>query len=259
MPNADKLREALVAKAFSDYATKKDVGALFTAVLKGVAKATKDLEAKIDARLAQIRNGKDGRDGKDGKDGRSIKGDKGERGERGPVGFGLDGRDGKDGKDGSPDTGNQIIEKINRATDLIASEAVEGLEDFKKKMVEVRVERRGIFGRSLLQLYVDGSKKGAIQYLNLVAGNNVSLTYSTANGRNDIVISATGGSGSLSILTATGTVDDSNLVFTFASEPTLVVVNGTSYRDGHGVAISGTSATLDFPVGVGGDIYGLGT
>ena len=47
------------------------------------------------------------------------KGDKGERGEKGDDGFGIDGQDGKDGKDGvngkdgSPDTGEEIVEKIN--------------------------------------------------------------------------------------------------------------------------------------------------
>jgi len=60
-----------------------------------------------------------------------IKGDKGDKGEDGytPIkgvdyfdgidgkdgkdGVGIDGKDGKDGKDGSPDTGEQIVEKIN--------------------------------------------------------------------------------------------------------------------------------------------------
>lgn len=70
------------------------------------------------------------------------------------------------------------------------------------------------------------------------------------------VLSATGGA--LSVLTATGTVDDSNTTFTFASTPTLVIVNGATYRHGKGVTIATTTATLDNPVGIGGDIYALG-
>lgn len=45
-------------------------------------------------------NGRDGRDGKDGIDGQDGK-------------DGVDGKDGKDGKDGSPDTGEQIVQKVN--------------------------------------------------------------------------------------------------------------------------------------------------
>lgn len=59
-------------------------------------------------------DGKDGRDGIDGK--RGEKGDRGEAGKPGKDGKGKDGRDGidgLDGKDGSPDTGAEIVEKIN--------------------------------------------------------------------------------------------------------------------------------------------------
>lgn len=87
----------------------------------------------------------------------------------------------------------------------------------------------------------------------VAAGTGV--TINTANGVKTISVGAAG----LSVLTATGTVDDSNTIFTFASTPTLVVVNGVSYRNGHGVTIAGTTATLDNPVGTNnGDIYALG-
>lgn len=54
--------------------------------------------------------GKDGKDGINGKDGRD--GNDGINGLDGANG--KDGRDGKDGKDGSPDTGEQILEKLNK-------------------------------------------------------------------------------------------------------------------------------------------------
>lgn len=66
-----------------------------------------------------------------------------------------------------------------------------------------------------------------------------------------------GGGGTLNILTATGTIDDSNTVFTFISTPRIVVVNGASYVNGSGVTIVATTSTLDNPVGVGGSIYGI--
>lgn len=84
---------------------------------------------------------------------------------------------------------------------------------------------------------------------------NVSLNKA---GGIDVEIDATGGTGGLNYLAATGTVNDSNKVFTFASAPTLVAVNGFTYRNGFGVTISGATATLDNAPGVGGDVYGLG-
>jgi hypothetical protein len=61
----------------------------------------------------------------------------------------------------------------------------------------------------------------------------------------------------LTVLAATGDIDDSNTTFTFVSEPSLVVVNGAVYNDGSGVSITTTTAELDNPVGTGGSIFGL--
>lgn len=90
------------------------------------------------------------------------------------------------------------------------------------------------------------------------AGSGVSIT--SVNGVKRI--SAAGGS--LSVLTTANTIDDSNLTFVFASEPTLVVINGQTWREGSvsgGVQIwskVGSTVTLTNPVGVDGDIYALG-
>lgn len=102
----------------------------------------------------------------------------------------------------------------------------------------------------LRHFIAQGSRHGAGD--TVAAGSNVTITTNT-NGQK--VISAAGGSPT--ILVATGTVDNSNLIFTFVSAPTVVVVNGSQYRNGHGVTIVGTTATLDSPVGVGGDIFGF--
>lgn len=61
---------------------------------------------------ADGKNGVDGRDGKDGKNGKDGKdGKQGVKGERGLTG--KAGKDGKPGKDGSPDTGKEIVAKVN--------------------------------------------------------------------------------------------------------------------------------------------------
>lgn len=111
-----------------------------------------------------------------------------------------------------------------------------------------------------IQLYVDGGKKGISNTINLIPGVGVSLTYSKAGGRNDITINAS--SSAISVLTATGTIDESNTTFTFASQPTLLVINGASYGQTGGAITwtwnSGTlTATLSSPVGTGGSIFGL--
>jgi len=63
-------------------------------------------------------------------------------------------------------------------------------------------------------------------------------------------------SGGYSILTATGTIDDTNTSFTFVSRPTEIVINGASYIENDGWTWAVLTATLDFPVGTGGKIYG---
>ena len=85
-------------------------------------------------------------------------------------------------------------------------------------------------------------------------GTNITIT---TNSDGSKTISG-GASSGLNVLAATGAVDNSNVTFTFASAPTLVVVNGVTFRNGHGVTITGTTAVLDSYVGTGGDIYGLG-
>lgn len=66
-----------------------------------------------------------------------------------------------------------------------------------------------------------------------------------------------GSSSGFTVLAATGALDNSNTVFTFTTAPTVVVVNGVQYRNGHGVSIVGLTATLDNPAGTNGDVYGL--
>jgi hypothetical protein len=160
---------------------------------------------------------------------------------------------GPPGPAGSPDAPEQVRDKLETLRDdaRLDASAIKNLPEVIKQSTPASSGiSRGI------QLYVGGRKKGLAQYINLIAGSGITLTYANANGRNDITVSAS--SQPLSILVATGAVDDSNKVFTFASTPSLVVVNGAPYRHGHGVTISSLTATLDNPVGTGGDIYAIG-
>lgn len=88
------------------------------------------------------------------------------------------------------------------------------------------------------------------------ADSTVTLPFKIDSVTGRLLVS-TSGSSTVSILVATGTVDDSNVTFTFASTPQIVVVNGMSYITAHGVTIVTTTATLDSPAGVGGFVYGI--
>ncbi len=232
-------------------------------------KAFKTVTQKVDERLSKIHDGIDGKDGKDGADGKDgkdgapgPKGDKGDRGEMGPTGiaiFGRKGDPGKDGKDGSPDTAEQVRDKLEtlKDDDRLDKSAVKGIEQIEERVNQIEIRPARVGGAKGIGLYVDGAKKLlTAQQINLVAGSGITLSYAHANGRNDITITATG-TASLTPIAVTGDIDDSNTSFTAASAPSIVIVNGAAYRDGKGVAITGTAITLDNPVGTGGDIYAL--
>lgn len=279
-------------KAFQDalfvilkigYGTEEEIASLQKTYEEALALIKDDsklqaLKDKFESALKSIEL-KEGPPGPAGKDGKTptqtelvdliapmipdpIKGDKGERGDIGPIGpQGDDGEaimgpQGIPGNDGSPDTPEQIAEKLNTTEESVDSSVIKGLDELKKKVNGISIRPISIGGRALLQLYVNGSKKGAIQYLNLIPGTGVTLTYAYASGRNDITISASGAA--VSLLTATGTIDNSNVVFTFVSAPQIVVVNGASYVNGAGVTIVGTTATLDNAPGAGGNVYAIG-
>lgn len=96
----------------------------------------------------------------------TVPGPRGDRGEMGEAGLdGEKGTDGINGKDGSPDTGEQIIDKINEAEGLIKREKVEGLDDeFKKVAQSISNIPRGGGGRAshstkFYKLTPDGTTK----------------------------------------------------------------------------------------------------
>lgn len=254
-----------LAEAVSGTITKKEFKDAFSIVLdvvkKGIStcegkfKDTKDycqkmsremeakyagLDKRISTKLATLKDGTNGKDGRDGKDG-------------------LDGVDGKDGKDGSPDTGEQIIKKINDSDGQIDSERIKGLDEKIKK--NTKGSMSFVSGPRGIDILVGGSVKAHSQYVNFIAGSGISITSNVVGERLDLTITASG-SGAFSVLTATGTIDDSNKDFVFASEPTLIIINGAAYTSTGGAITwtwnSGTTtATLSQPVGTGGNIYAL--
>ncbi len=86
------------------------------------------------------------------------------------------------------------------------------------------------------------------------AGSGVSII-TNSDGTKTISFSSI----SSSVLIPTGVIDNSNTNFIFIQKPSIISVNGAFYREGKGWSwdIPTLTATLDNPVGTGGDIYGI--
>lgn len=150
--------------------------------------------------------GKDGRDGRDGRDG-------------------TDGKDGKDGKDGSPDTAEDIRNKLELLSDEERLDA-KYIKNLPESVQRTIVERGG---------FVETPLK---------AGTNVTVT-KDASGAWVIGAPATSG-GFVNTETPTGTVNGSNTTFTFTVTPKVIVVDtGRIMISGLGFTMAGLVATLD--------------
>lgn len=66
--------------------------------------------------------------------------------------------------------------------------------------------------------------------------------------------------GGFSIITVSGTINDVNVTFTSASQPTLLFINGSAYQTTGGSItwsyLAGT-ITISSPIGTGGSIFGV--
>lgn len=98
-----------------------------------------------------------------------------------------------------------------------------------------------------------GGGSGTVTSVN--AGTNVSIT-GTAT---DPIVNSLP-VGGVSNITVTGTIDDTNMTFTCASEPSNLVINGGFYAPTGGNitwSYATGTITLSSPVGTGGSIYGI--
>lgn len=175
-----------------------------------------------------------------------IPGMKGDRGEAGPAGRdgrdgrdGQDGKDGKDGKDGSPDTGDQIIEKINGASEQIDYSRI-------KNLPPPQIINQG------------GFRTGGYE-TPIKAGTNVTVTKDPF-GAYVISSTATGGTGGSSYQQPTsGAVDGTNTVFTWASAPSVIVVDGLPRQKTQSDGTVNWTGTTTTPLAIppNFDIFGL--
>lgn len=181
-------------------------------------------------------DGKQGLPGQRGAEGargpQGLPGVKGDTGSQGPAGRdgrdgrdGTDGKDGRDGLDGSPDTGEEIIAKINASEEMIDASRIANLPQPVQQIIQ--------------------SGGGGFIETPIVAGSNITVT-KNAFGNWVISSTASGGVGTPTSPTA-GTVDGSTVDFTFTTKPTLIVSDGATYRENFGWTWSGSTATLSVP------------
>lgn len=159
-------------------------------------------------------------------------------------------KDGLPGTDAKPvDTNallDQMFEEIKSGKRKLGVAHIDGLDT---KFAEVRnaaaMGTPEIYGKNTW-------KRGGGD--TVVAGPGVIIT--EVNGNKKISVPG----GGLTIIAITGVIDDTNLTFGSATEPTLLNINGAFYQKAAGAytwSWAATVITLNQPVGAGGSIFGI--
>jgi hypothetical protein len=194
---------------------------------------------------------------------------------------GVDGKDGKNGKDGSPDTPNQIVSKINQATDQIEAKHIKDLPNAVERIVEVRgmgftetqlkagsnitvgKDSSGAWvitstggtggGHTIQDEGVDLTQRTKLNFV----GAGVTVTDDSGNDATVVTISTSSGAGYQAPLT--GAVDGSNATFTWATAPNALSVDGKIIRKTASdttVNWTGTTTTI-LTIAPNFDIFGV--
>lgn len=225
------MARAQAIKVMAALKNNKSVEVLFGEIMRvvdylsGIPKGEKGLQGDV---------GPFGPKGDTGPQGQTGKvGPKGDRGPIGPTGLpgtmgytGLDGKDGKDGKDGSPDSPNQIVTKVNQATEQIDASKIKNLPAIDRQLPSISLFGGG--GNSAKMVFRNGREVYQdIQTIDFLSGFTVTRK---APGYLGLTAAAAGGASGFTKLTATGTVDGNNRVFTFSQTPTYIVSDGVWYE-----------------------------
>ena len=187
-------------------------------------------EAEVEEIVNRVRSlVSDGVDGKDGEQGpMGLSGEKGESGK--------DGRDGRDGRDGeSPDINTVIKEVLSR----IPKPKEVSIEDVLKRIK--LPETKNYLSKDDL---IDYLRRGGFR------GGGISSVVHDATLAGDGTIAdplRVISSGSVTVETPTGVVNESNVTFTVTQTPKWIVIDGLTYFDGQGYSIAALTLTVDVP------------
>lgn len=160
--------------------------------------------------------------------------------------------------------GQDIVDAINDmpiddTKKKIGIEHIEGIEKMQKNIKEISLRPSGgNFGVKGIDLSVGGTSYGQAQYINLIAGTNLTFTVTKVGLRTDILMDATGGGGSGFTKLTTAVVPNNVIVdFTFASKPLYIIADGAWYQENKGWTWNGGTSTATMTVPPNGDIYGF--
>lgn len=160
---------------------------------KELINTVKSVLTRLERRIEEIKDGEDGAPG-------------------------AKGEDGINGTDGSPDTPEEIASKLNTLDSSVNIEVIKGLKEELSKNITQQGNRVG-WGAHPLTIMDDGSIVLKVaRNLNFGTGLSVSVN---ASGIATISATGTGYQAPTS-----GTIDGSNQVFVFATEPNAIIVDG---------------------------------
>ena len=171
-----------------------------------------------------------------------------------------DGEDGEDGKDAEPIDLDVVAQK---AAALIPAPKDVDIDEDKlveaviSKLPAPKVDKSGkqVPGWGAHPLVIQDATTVKTKVARRIKFTGATVSQS-ADGTTTVAISSSG----LSPIAVTGTINDSNVTFTAASTPTLLIINGAMYTQTGGAitwSIAGTTITLSSPVGSGGSILGI--
>jgi hypothetical protein len=170
---------------------------------------------------------------------RGATGPQGKEGKQGIDGkHGRDGKDGVDGKDGLSPSIENIIKELRKLP--VAYKDIKDAPDLTDLPKLIHFLKAG------------GFRGGGDT---VAAGANV--TISEVNGVK--TINASGGTGGLTLLPATGAVNGTNAVFTFTAAPTYIVSDGVWYqaKDNNGITNWSGTTTVTMTIPPNSAIWGF--
>ncbi len=164
----------------------------------------------------------------------------------------------------SPET---IVAKINASSKKISSDVIEGLmtpadvvEEIKNLKGNDRIDVSHIRNGEQLARLAQKMDMNDMRWHGGGLSSVIHDTSLTGSGTVDSPLSVVATPTGITIIAVAGTIDDSNMSFTSASQPTLLVINGMIYQKTAGAItwtyVAGT-ITLSIPVGTSGSIFGL--
>jgi len=194
---------------------------------------------------------------------------KGEKGEPGKDGYTprkgidyFDGKNGVNGLDGKTPTKRELLELIEPLIPPVVEAKMPEIPApvYKTEVIKEELTITEDLVKEIIKLMRRLPEKDRIEIQDI--RNASSFIFNGTRYKTEELMhgGSSGASSGLTILVATGTIDDSNVVFTFTQEPTLININGAFYQKTGGAItwtyLAGT-VTLSVPVGTGGSIYGI--